>query len=185
MPNLQEIIARAEQLGVGTANDAFQSIVADAGFTYETLFPHVLRFTIKRMLTTGRAGVQELEQTVSISVTDGIGTLNDNVIKECLDDAKLLNYPISSRLPFSDYARGVRFDSMMAYFSFLGNQVYFTDGGEILFTGNIFLVVPVIPQLPAVITQPIPLTAKTAEAVIATLAAVMRGEIPLMELVSR
>ncbi len=186
MPNLEEIISRAAQLAEGTASDAFQSVVADAGFTYETLFPHVARYAARRISAKGGAA-RDLSQSVTIDITNGSGEVPEYVIEESLEDARLENYPIAALVPYSDFARS-RFNSAFPYFAFSAGNIYFTngsDGAEEPFTGVLVLRTSVIPQLPEIITEAIPMSVNTGEQIILTLAAVMRGEIPLMQLVNQ
>jgi hypothetical protein len=180
MANLQEIISRAEQLASGVAIDAFQSAVVDAGFTFETLFPHVLRFTVMQMVRRGE--VQELARIVTINVMDGVGDFPETAIKECLDDATVLSHPIVARVPYSDFVRS-RFDAQMAYFAVLGDKFYFANGAE-PFTDDVDISIPSIPVLPEAIEEDVEMTSKTTEEVIFTLAAAMRGEIPLNRLIT-
>lgn len=181
MANLQEIIDRASQLASGVAIDAFQSAVVDAGFTFETLFPHVLRFSVMQMVKRGD-DMQELAQIVTINVMDGVGNFPETAIKECLDYATILRHPLVARVPYSDFVRS-RFDAQMAYFAVLGDKFYFANGAD-PFTDDVDISIPSIPVLPEAIEEDVEMTAKTTEEVILTLAAVMRGEIPLNRLIT-
>ena len=178
--NLEEIIARASQLASGVAIDAFQSAIVDAGFTFETLFPHAARFTVNKMIERGEA-VEDLAEIVTINVADGIGTMPENVVRECLDNATIVGHPVVARLPYSDFMRS-RFDQQMAYFAVLNDKFYFASGAE-PFTDDVEISVPVVPTVPEDVNDPIQMSRKLGEAVILCLAAAMRGEVKISEMI--
>lgn len=180
MANLQEIVDRAEQLAIGTRGDGFQSALIDSGYTSETIFPHAVRHYIRKMIETGE-DLSEFLQLHTITITAGSGTIPAAIIKDHLKKAVFPGRPFVSWLPYSDYLR-YRFNPQLTYFTYLNSTLFFKEPSTLSFSGDVDVQAPSLPTLPTLITDPVPLSLKTTEGVIVTIASVLLGEIKLTQL---
>jgi hypothetical protein len=178
MATLAEIIARAEQIAVGRGIDPHTSPVLDGLMTFEALYPHVLRYVFTRGLMARPETVEDFMRDSTIALVANVGTLPDTVLRQFLSHSFLPAYPFATMVRYIDYTRS-RFDTMLSYYAFRDNEIYFNVA-----VGSVVLRTPTLPDVPATAATNLDLSPRLVEDVIAALAAVMIGELPVASLLA-
>jgi hypothetical protein len=173
----KQILDRALRIATMTGTDAHQSAVVDNAVVLEDYFYSAL----KQSVLAGASDPSEsagLKRDHTISITNGIGTLPDVVLEECLNDSTVYNDDddqTSYQPRYADYLRPVH--SLIGYYAVQGTSFLYRapggDAGE--FDGDINLVAVSLPDIPATITDAITISSATAERTIQILAGMIRG----------
>lgn len=165
-----------------TGGDANTSAVIDSGVVLEDHFYTALRQSIVE----GSAipsEVNSLKRDHTITLTDGVGTMPDAVLDECLNTSSIYSstdsdvQEFSSYQPrYSDYLRPVQ--TQLGYYAVQGSSFLYREpsGDAGAFDGDINLVAVSTPAIPATITDPITISTEAAERTIQILAGILRGE---------
>jgi len=178
MPTFLEIITRARIAAQGKGFDPHASPVLDgATLTAESIFPNALRYAVRKTLGSGEnAGDLSLNHTIALSA--GVGTLPSGVLPEFLRSRSHLPAIASaSWLDYPDYVRP-RLDSLIKYYSANNGQFFYSDGAA----GSVVLNTPSYPSVPSDPNAAITMSAKLADNLVATIAAVLTGELPFAAL---
>lgn len=180
----QEIIDRAMQLATGIEGDDSASVLIDSEMTVEAIYPHALRAVIKDQAKKG-LNVQDLMKTHSITFASGTAALPDDLLEEYLSSWTYPGRPFVSVVPYQDYQRHLLVQ--IDYLSLNAGALKFTPAGGTLdtFAGNVKITGISLPDAPVSSTTVIDLKDETLEDTIALIAAVLRGDIPLKDLIER
>lgn len=173
------IIARAEQLAL-VGKDGLQSNEIDSSLTAEAVFPVALSSVLRSAARAGE-NLDELMTSFTLTVTSGAATLDPSVIVEGLRYFQFPARPNVSIVSPQDFNRARNF-SQLDYFAVSGSDVLYSQAGVATFTGSLAIKAPAIPALPSPITNPFSLANKFVERVVTLIASVLKGEIPLAEL---
>lgn len=173
MSTINEIIARSETLAQGRNTDPTASPVIDSGtMTAESIFPHALRYCTAEMLATGE-NLQNSAINHTIALVAGVGTLPDAVIREFLrSDSHLPTVPMSSWIDYPDFNRA-KFTSLLKYYSANNGSFYYSDTAA----SSIVLNAPSVAVMPSDPDAAVPLSGKLVDNIVATIAAVLTGEL--------
>lgn len=178
IPSLQEVVYRAEIIANGVANDPKKSILVDGDYTAETIFPHAVRYVLNCEAKDG-GNLNDLITEHTIALTAGAGVLPSTVLKKYLDEAYLSDQTFAAMLPYEDFNRPRTFDTQMKYWTVKGSVFKYSDATAV----SVKLVVASMPDLSGITaTDPLPLSLEVVEDVIATIADVLRGSLPLSKL---
>lgn len=186
MASLLEIIARAEQLAAGVAQDASRSTLLDSEMTAEAIFPHAVRYTLERLARTG-GDVQDLLAEQTINVKGGEGELPEAVLKNALKFAIFPGRPLVSWVSYPDFLR-YRFSKQLDYFSYFGRRFFFSAAGAANSSDDgidVVLWTATIPAMPTTADEDVALSAAIIEEIILIMATVLRGEMPLSALMDK
>ena len=175
-----QIIDRALRIATMTGGDPNLSSVIDNTVVLEDHFYTALRNAIIAGANVPTE-VNGLKRDHTISVSNGVGTLPDSVIEECLDTSSIYAddtnvQQFSSYQPrYSDYLRSGH--SQMGYYSTQGANFLYRGPNEEagVFDGDIHLVAVSTPSIPSTITDPITISTEVAERTIQILASILRG----------
>lgn len=124
--NLQQIIDRVMTGATGINNDAFQSILADAEMTAETLFDLAADRVLYRACTLEK-DFEFVCQTHHIVVDPEtqVGDLPASVSKEFIHLSILPDYQFASYKQYLDYGR-YRFNNQICYYSIKDGEIHTT-----------------------------------------------------------
>lgn len=176
-----QIIDRALRIATMTGGDPNLSSVIDNTVVLEDHFYTALRNAIIAGANVPTE-VNGLKRDHTIAVTNGVGTLPDSVVDECLDSSSIYSSTDSNVQQFSsfqpryaDYLRPVH--GQLAYYAVQGQSFLYRGPNEEagVFDGDIHLVAVSTPAIPATITDAITISTATAERTIQLLASILRG----------
>lgn len=195
--NKQQIIDAAEQIAVGVAVDPNFSNVIDSEMTAEDLLPLAMEYAVNAMLDSG-ASVQGVSRTHTLTLAEGpfglFGALPASVIvtRDRLGTALLPDFKWSTYVrSFLDFQRQ-QFTNLLCAWTVFDGVFYTTcgmeteseestesdeSGSEESFEVRLFAVSR--PEIPNNAIDEIAMTEDLQNAVIATLAKALRGELKL------
>jgi hypothetical protein len=179
----EEIINMSEQLALA-GTDGLLSPIVDSTMTAEAIYPRALKFVIAK---SARKNKEDFVQTLPITFATGKATLPENVISSWVDkDIVFRDYPFASHKSYPAYSLIVNtpdnHSRNIQYFSLMGKSLYFSTGlGSI--NGNVYISLPVIPAVPALATDTVPISDTLANDVIAKIASVLKGESTIESLI--
>lgn len=124
MATLAEIVARAEQIAIARGTDPHQSPVIDAGMTVEALYPHALRYAIKKDLENG-GSAENYRRSFFIPIIDGKGEFPENAFPEYMCLSYLPDFPKAAYVPLPDM-QGQRYDNLLVYYALQGSTLHTT-----------------------------------------------------------
>lgn len=179
MANIAEILARARTIATQAGGtDATISQQIDARGGLRALLNHVIR-DVYRAAANDPNFIKDINVRNTISITAGVGTLPDTVMRQFLRQADIQDANGSLVTYFdyaSDYSSGQNY-TQLGYMTVVGDEVRYTAPAPTTsYTGNLFLTVPSFPTFPADPADDIPMTAETTDDVIRALAIAIQGK---------
>lgn len=169
MATMQEIIDRATDIASGSIDVPLQA----ATMLAESLLPQVLH---------EQAGKSALDpyfhavyrKTISITLTDNVGTLPDNVLTAyvCAAEVTDINGDHASYSPYHNFLRSP--DPRLAHFTVKqGTELHYLPVGGGDYDDDLEVVVPCAPEVPALATDEVDMPPEVVDDVIGALAAKM------------
>lgn len=176
-----QIFARARTLATQMGGDANSSPVIDTKSGLRALLNHVIRETY-RQKAKNQDFIKDINVKNSITITSGVGTLPDGVMRQFLKQA---DYQDANRslISYFDYpidSNSGQNYTQLGYVSVVGDSIYYTEpapGTSTSYSGTMYMTVPTFPTLPASMASPIPMPVEVVDDVIMLMALALRGQV--------
>ena len=170
-----EILARARTIATQMGIDANASASIDARGGLFALLPHAIQ-QIYRQKSTDPKFVRDITVKHIISMTAGVGTVPDTMMREFLRQADFTdedNSLITYYEYAADYNSGQNFDQL-GYTMIVGDEFQYTPPAPtISYTGDFYVTVASTPDITTSVTFP---SEQTATDVIMLLASAIQGK---------
>jgi hypothetical protein len=122
--NLAEIIVRAKTIVLNKGGNP-DARVLDGTMGAEAIYPHALRYNIRKALASGSEQLNNFIKEHDVEVIDGVGSLADSVLREHLEHSFLTDYVNAAKVPYHDYLRSAGLSNLITRYAINNNFLYY------------------------------------------------------------